>query len=237
MQSYSMMMMYRMNQLCVKALPESLLPVQMEVSNSTLNLEDLSYVSQEGEYYFLVIPKEISYIPLLRLSILKVHPEFKVKLVKNPYLSDASEMKMSPHVLLIGMPDIDKDRKKLFLAASEVLYNDAVSNIRMEEVRVKNIISDNSDILTKETMDDFNHKVEEARDWNLNLVDQLYGEKKEEIERGYSLYQVEGPRDLDNAKIGPNKESPVSIEGKTNNRIEPKASDNDSVAYSMSLSN
>jgi len=199
--------------LCVKASGEALISVSFSMGSQKLHLEDMAYVLQADDYTLHVLPKDEDFIPIIRLKILEQHPEFKAKVIESPYPSlkrenhrsvsdkDGADKKktdnpIKEHILVLGMPDINKDRFDLFDKAVDYINDDTTVSIDKQCAITASIVSKELKDSNEDTLKPFKDKIEESRKFNLDLCHQNYDEKKSELQVAYDYYCAHGEREL-----------------------------------------
>lgn len=205
---------YQYANLCVKASGESLISVSFPMGGQTLHLEQMAYVLKADDYTLHVLPKDEEFIPILRLKILEQHPEFKAKVVESPYPSlkdlerkhgktredvsdrEKTENPIKEHILVLGMPDINKDRFDLFDQAVDFIYDDVKFSIDRQCAITASIASNELQDSSEDMLKSFKDRIEESRKFNLDLCQQSYDEKKSELQEAYDYYCAHGERKL-----------------------------------------
>ena len=124
MNGYVTLLSYRYMNLPVKAEPASLLPVKVTLGDDSVNFENTAYVTMDGDYKFVVYPKEQEYIPSIQAGITLQHPEFKQE-IKHMEESEIDD----DNVIVLAMPEVDDDRYKFLIDTVKALDKDCKTRL------------------------------------------------------------------------------------------------------------
>lgn len=133
--SYVGIMDFRFKNLCVKAEPISLLPIEVAVEDEMQKLEECATIAQENEYQFMIIPKYDDDLVSIVKGITMVHPEFKVEGQKKTVdTTDGQGNNIYTEVkyLLVTMPEVNDDRYDVLKNGVDAVYNEC--KVQMESV-------------------------------------------------------------------------------------------------------
>ena len=181
MAGYMALLDFRYQNLCVMAEPGSLLPVTVIFGSEEKNIEDVADVAQPDEYHLAVVPKSPITINQIAQSIMKAHPEFKMKIQKMEVLGDEKDY------LEYEMPEVDKDRRDFLNQTVKSLHDEA-------KVRIDEIYSESqqgfAEYLEKspEDLDEVSKAIDKAHEEYINKIRDLRDKKLEEVEEGYQRY-------------------------------------------------
>lgn len=186
MAGYIALLSYRYQNLCIKADPTSLMPVNVMMAGELLNIEDVATVAIADEYHLAILPNQEDLQKFVIDGIFHSHPEFKLEV--KPYKLNEEDR----HYLLYEMPEVNKDRHDILEQGVKSLHDEC--KMRIDEIYGENLASltemlksspDDLDIIKKEldrVHDDYIGKTKALRD-----------QKLEEIEEAYQRYCEEHP--------------------------------------------
>ena len=181
MAGYMALLDFRYQNLCVMAEPGSLLPVTVIFGSEEKNIEDVADVAQPDDYHLAVIPKSPITINQIAQSIMKAHPEFKMKIQQMEVLGDKKDY------LEYEMPEVDKDRRDFLNQTVKSLHDEA--KVRIDEIYVE-AQQGFAEYLEKspEDLDEVSKAIDKAHDDYINKIRDLRDKKLEEVEEGYHRY-------------------------------------------------
>ena len=206
--SYVGIMDFRFKNLCVKAEPISLLPIEVAVEDEMQKLEECATIAQENEYQFMIIPKYDDDLVSIVKGIAMTHPEFKVEGQKKTVdTTDGQGNNIYTEVkyLLVTMPEVNDDRYDVLKNGVDAVYNEC--KVQMESV---NTISKAkfAQLATGENKED-QDRLDEAikklnKQWD-EQRDKIHQAKLDEIEEAHNRWLTKkqekagGGRDSDDA--------------------------------------
>ena len=181
MAGYMALLDFRYQNLCVMAEPGSLLPVTVLFGSEEKNIEDVADVAQPDDFHLAVIPKSPITINQIAQSIMKAHPEFKMKIQQMEVLGDKKDY------LEYEMPEVDKDRRDFLNQTVKSLHDEA--KVRIDEIYVE-AQQGFAEYLEKspEDLDEVNKAIDKAHDDYIIKIRDLRDKKLEEVEEGYQRY-------------------------------------------------
>lgn len=181
MAGYMALLDFRYQNLCVMAEPGSLLPVTVIFGSEEKNIEDVADVAQPDDFHLAVIPKSPITINQIAQSIMKAHPEFKMKIQQMEVLGDEKDY------LEYEMPEVDKDRRDFLNQTVKSLHDEA--KVRIDEIYVE-AQQGFAEYLEKspEDLDEVNKAIDKAHDDYIIKIRDLRDKKLEEVEEGYQRY-------------------------------------------------
>lgn len=181
MAGYMALLDFRYQNLCVMAEPGSLLPVTVIFGSEEKNIEDVADVAQPDDFHLAVIPKSPITINQIAQSIMKAHPEFKMKIQQMEVLGDEKDY------LEYEMPEVDKDRRDFLNQTVKSLHDEA--KVRIDEIYVE-AQQGFAEYLEKspEDLDEVSKAIDKAHDDYINKIRDLRDKKLEEVEEGYQRY-------------------------------------------------
>ncbi len=189
-----MFMNYQFIHFSVKAEPAALLSASVDLSGTSLDLEEVADVAIPEENQFALIPKDSSYLFPIYKAIGMVHPEYKIEqksMKEQDTVSDTEEQDTEDDpskYILCTMPAVDKDRRDAGMNYVKTIYDETMS-------KEKGIHGTYTAKITKELADAKPEEIDEAKDELQKLYDQhldlckSYREEKEkQIEEAYQNY-------------------------------------------------
>lgn len=179
---YTTLLTFRYMNLCVKAEPASLMPVNVPVGVETVNIEEVSQVGTPDDYHLAIIPKNDDVVNSIITGVMNAHPEFKLerKTIKQV---DGEELSY----LLYEMPEVDGNRRDFLKQTVKSLYDEA-------KVRIETLYADTTSALTKitqptpEEAKEISAALDKLREDYLDKLKQLLLKKDGEIDDGYQRY-------------------------------------------------
>ena len=181
MAGYIALLGFRYQNLCVKADPTSLMPVNVMMGGDPMNIEDVAKVATTDDFHLAVFPNQEDLQQFVIDGIFHSHPEFKLEV--QTYKQNDEER----HFLLYEMPEVNKDRYDLLTQAVSSLYDEC--KIRLDGIYAENMA--NMTELLKGSPDELNHIKQELERVHDEYVEKAKGvrdEKLEEIEEAYRRY-------------------------------------------------
>lgn len=182
---YYMLLTFRYCNLCVKAEPVSLIPVEVEIEGYRAKLEDVADISNPQDDQFQLFPKIDDILVNISKAITDVHPEFKQQ-QKKEVVSGKEEQ-----TILLTMPQVNDDRYDLLKKMVDNQYNDAKQNIDKTYSDARTKVPQ---ILQKEpadAQDDAKKKLKENYDKFIQMIDKAKQEKMDQIEQAHQKWQTE----------------------------------------------
>ncbi len=186
---YTTLLTFRYMNLCVKAEPASLMPVNVPVGVETVNIEEVSQVGTPDDYHLAIIPKNDDVVNSIITGVMNAHPEFKLerKTIKQ---ADGEELSY----LLYEMPEVDGNRRDFLKQTVKSLYDEA-------KVRIETLYADTTSALTKitqptpEEAKEISAALDKRREDYLDKLKQLLLKKDGEIDDGYQRYLTQHSTD------------------------------------------
>lgn len=184
MSSYVVLLDYHYKNLPIKAEPVSLLPIEVQLGDQLLKVEEVATVSQPEWNQLMLIPNHEEYIPHICKSIPLSHPEFKIEVTR--YVIE--KLGQEQRVVLLTMPEVDDERYDLLtngvkslatqcrgFVESKFRSYDATASLRLRELTPFEIDE------ARQLLSEKHKKCEED-------IDQKLKEKLEEIETAHNDY-------------------------------------------------
>ena len=123
---YYALMNYKYSNLCTKAEPASLLPVDIYIDATRMDMEQVAIVGSPREDQLSIIPKDEHYLEPIVRGVFDAHPEFKLEI---KYMSEDLKRE-DERYLLYTMPEVNKDRRDLLANGVKSLYEETSARIK-----------------------------------------------------------------------------------------------------------
>ncbi len=191
-QGYVGALHFRYMNLCIKAEPGSLIPVQVMVDGESNHLEDVAYVGQkeEDEYSLFIFPKYDEDMKPISMAVARHHPEFKQEFEEEEVdPGDGSKHRIK--YLRVIMPEVNDDRHDALKQATDMFYEKCKAEMQATQVRVSTTIATLGADEAPEVMDEIKKSMDGLNDmWNKQR-ELLHEDKLKEIEEAYAKWQAE----------------------------------------------
>ncbi len=191
---YVALLQFRYSNLCVEADPASLLPMTITYNDTNYDIEQVADVAIPREDQLKIFPKAPELLFAIGKAVVEYHPEFKQEVVddnendendSSSKIEDENENKS----LLLTMPEVNKDRRKVLLDGVKALY---------EELKVT--LDANVELYTQRAVAELAgakaEEINEAKDGIKSIKKQHYDlaksyreNKDKQIEEAYKRYQ------------------------------------------------
>ena len=189
MSGYAALFNYRLMNLCIKATPEALLPIQVEMDGTLLNLEDVAVArnAPERDDQVEIYPKDRDYIfPLLK-GVKDAHPEFKIEMKD----FDAPGEDEPVPFILVTMPVVDDVRHKVLTDAVATLSDACDTKIQATFSYYSAQIPVKLAGAPADEVNEAKDALQEVFDNHKDLCKQFRTQKEDEIEEAYQRFLEE----------------------------------------------
>lgn len=186
---YYALMNYKYSNLCTKAEPASLLPVDIYIDATRMDMEQVAIVGSPREDQLSIIPKDEHYLDPIVRGVFDAHPEFKLEI---KYISEDLKRE-DERYLLYTMPEVNKDRRDLLANGVKSLYEETSARIKAVFAKDKLNLIQGVQGLPAEEIKELEDALDQAYDQNKGMVDQAYELKRKEIEDAYDRYLKNHP--------------------------------------------
>lgn len=184
MSGYAALLNYRFANLCIKAAPEALLPISVEVGADALSLEKVAKarIGQRDDQFEIFPLGADLLLPVVK-GIKEAHPEFKVDLVG----IDGSDEPEDQYIL-VTMPPMDDARHKVLTDGVSTLSDacnahlDATLSYFTAQMAVRMAGA------TPEEMDEAKDQLQQLHDTAADTCQQYRDNKTQEIEEAYQRF-------------------------------------------------
>lgn len=191
MNGYSSLLNYRYRNLCIKAEPLSLIPVEVDVEGTMFNMENVADCTISEWNQIMVIPKDEDLIVYISPAVAQVHPEFKQKVTRHYFEKIGKDFK----VILLTMPPVDKERRDILNTGTDTLYDQCKTYIDKVQSEISVEITKRLVGRPKDEIDEARKKISDLHQQYTKQVDELHDEKKKEIADAYEKYVKEHGED------------------------------------------
>lgn len=185
MASYMTLLNFRYINLCVKAEPASLIPVNVNIFGEDKDIEEVAEVAIQDDYHLAVFPKNDEYIRYITQGVINVHPEFKLSMKTMKVGAEERQY------LEYEMPEVDKNRYDFLNEAVKSLYDEAKLKIDQvyteEQGAYVQVLSQKP-----EELDEVNKELDRMHDETLRNILGSRDDKLQEIEDAYLRYLSQG---------------------------------------------
>ena len=189
MSGYAALFNYRLMNLCIKASPEALLPIEVEYKGSNLPIEDVALARNAPgrEDQFEIYPKDRDYlIPILK-GMKVVHPEFKIELKD----IEQSEEEEKDQFILATMPEVDDVRHEVLTDAVGALSDECDGKIQAVFTYYSGQIAIKLAGAPPDEVNEAKDALQEVFDNHKDICKQFRDAKEKEIEDAYQLFQAQ----------------------------------------------
>lgn len=204
MSGYASLLDYRYKNLCIKAEPLSLIPVEVDVEGTMFKMEDVADCTISAWNQIMVIPKDEDLIVYIGHAIMQVHPEFKQKVTRHYFEQIRKDIK----VILLTMPPVDKDYRDVLNTGTDTLYDQCKIYIDKVQSEISVEITMRMAGHPKDEIDEARKKISDLHEHYCKQVDGLHDEKKKEIEDAYQKYLKEQGQDASSSDTGSPAQQP-----------------------------
>jgi ribosome recycling factor len=186
--AYAALLNYRFANLCVKAAPESLLPVMVVVGEETQNIENVAKVrlTPEREDQFEIFPLSPDFLMPIVKGIAEVHPEFKIDLVGFEGSDDPDD-----RIIVATMPVVDDTRHDILTEAVGVLSDTANAQIETTFTLFTARLAARLADADPEELDEAKDQLQQLHDKASDICKQYRADKEKEIEDAYQRFLAE----------------------------------------------
>lgn len=182
---YTFLLAFRLMNLCVKAEPASLLPVVVLFNGNEKKIEEVANVGIKADDQLDVYPFHEDLIIPIGKAILDAHPEFKQSLETAKIPKHEKELKF----IRLTMPEVDDARRKVLLEGVDTFHDATKGQFDVAKTKYNIRIEKELYNATKDEIEEAKNRFDELYDQYSKSVDKTVGDKKNEIEEAYKLWQ------------------------------------------------
>ncbi len=182
MDGYTGLLTCRLLNLCVKAHPVALIPVQVELFGDIKNFEEVADCAIPDDDHLDAYPKSEDFITLIAKGVLEVHPEF---------IMSEKTTKGADHdvrYLSFKMPVVDKNRRDVLNDAVDVFYQEAKGQFDTTKGKYSVLLSEKLTQEPEEEVNGYKKRFDDSYANSCDVAKQLVDDKKKEIEEAYQRY-------------------------------------------------
>ena len=186
MSAYAALLNYRFANLCIKATPESLLPIVVVLGGETQNIEKVAKarLTPDREDQFEIYPLSPDFLMPIVKGIKEVHPEFKIDLVEFDGSDDPDD-----RFIVATMPIVDDTRHKILTDAVGVLADTANSQLEATFTLYTARLATHLAEAKPEELDEAKDQLQQLHDKANDICKEYRANKEEEIESAYKQWQ------------------------------------------------
>lgn len=204
--SYVGIMDYRFKNLCIKAEPVSLLPIEVLVEGDLQKLEECATIGKDNDYQFMIFPNYDDDLVTIVKGITESHPEFKIEgktMTVDSTDGEGHDKTVDVRYLLVTMPEVNDDRYDALRDGVDVVYNEC--KIQMESA---NAVSKTkfAQLAAGETKEDL-----ETLDKELKKLNKQWDEQRDKIHQA-KLDEIEEAHNRWLSKLSEQKKDQQDIE-------------------------
>jgi ribosome recycling factor len=183
---YTVLLIFRLMNLCVKPEPASLLPVVVEFNGREKKIEETAQVGiKEDENALDVYPLHEDLIVPIGKAIMDVHPEFRQELKTVKIEGQEKELKF----IRLYMPDVNDDRKKALEDGVKTFRDAASAQMDAAKAKYTALVEKALYKCPKEDVEEAHNRLDEITDDYTKRVDKAEEDKQKEIAEAYQLWQ------------------------------------------------
>ena len=187
MSGYAALFNYRMMNLSVKANPEALLPVEVQLGGEILNIEKVAKArnAPDRDDQFEIFPLEGDWLfPIVR-GLASVHPEYKVEL---KLLEEGEEDVEDNKYILATMPPVDDDRYDVLTKGVSALSDACDAKIKETFDKYLILITMRLAGAQDDELDEAKDALQQLYDSHADLCKQFRENKDKEIEEAHEAW-------------------------------------------------
>jgi len=183
---YTVLLIFRLMNLCVKPEPASLLPVVVEFNGREKKIEETAQVGiKEEENALDVYPIHEDLLVPIGRAVLDVHPEFRQELETVQLEGQEKELKF----IRLFMPEVNDDRKKALLDGVKTFHEATKGQLEAAKAKYNANIQKALYKSPKEDVEEAENRMDELFDQYSKRADKAVEDKQNEIEEAHKLWQ------------------------------------------------
>ncbi len=193
---YVALLQFRYSNLCVEADPASLLPMTITYNDANYDIEQVADVAIPREDQLKIFPKAPELLFAIGKAVVEYHPEFKQEVVddnENDENGSSSKIEQEDEneskSLLLTMPEVNKDRRKVLLDGVKALYEE------LEATLDTNVTYYTQRVVTElagakaEEINEAKDGIKSIKKQHYDLAKSYRENKEKQIEEAYKRYQ------------------------------------------------
>lgn len=184
MSGYVVLLDYHYKNLPIKAEPVSLLPIEIQIDDEVVKMEEVASASQPEWNQLMLIPNHEEYIEDICRCIPLFHPEFKIETTR--YVLE--ETGQDQRVILLTMPEVDDERYDLLTNGVKSLATQCRGYVEGKYQTYRATAPNKLEGLTPEEINEGKQRLSELHEQLEKSIDQLLQDKLDEIEKAHNEY-------------------------------------------------
>lgn len=187
---YAVLLNYRFMNLCVKAEPAALLPINvLNGEGELVNFEDVANAMFVDQYTFEIVPNSQDLLFQICKSLKMAHPEFKQEIIKAAEENMISEdPTVNEQHVICRMPEVDDDRYDVLMDGVKALYDQCKAECDRIKVDYVAIITEKTIGLPEEDVEEAKNALEERFKMYTDYIDGYRDNKVQEIEEAHTRW-------------------------------------------------
>lgn len=181
---YTVLLVFRLMNLCVKAEPASLLPAVVLFRGAEKKIEEVANVGVMADDQLDVYPFHDELLVPIGKAIMDVHPEFRQELKNVKIENQEKEL----NFIRLHMPEVNDDRKKVLLDGVDNFGKVTKEQLDAAKSKYKVRVDQKLYKSSKDEIEEAKNRMDELYDQYSKRADKAVEDKKKEIEEAYQLW-------------------------------------------------
>ena len=181
---YTVLLVFRLMNLCVKAEPASLLPAVVLFRGAEKKIEEVANVGVMADDQLDVYPFHDELLVPIGQAIMDVHPEFRQELKNVKIENQEKEL----NFIRLHMPEVNDDRKKVLLDGVDNFAKVTKEQLDATKSKYKVRVDQKLYKSSKDEIEEAKNRMDELYDQYSKRADKAVEDKKKEIEEAYQLW-------------------------------------------------
>ena len=181
---YTVLLVFRLMNLCVKAEPASLLPAVVLFRGAEKKIEEVANVGVMADDQLDVYPFHDELLVPIGKAIMDVHPEFRQELKNVKIENQEKEL----NFIRLHMPEVNDDRKKVLLDGVDNFGKVTTEQLDAAKSKYKVRVDQKLYKSSKDEIEEAKNRMDELYDQYSKRADKAVEDKKKEIEEAYQLW-------------------------------------------------
>ena len=181
---YTVLLVFRLMNLCVKAEPASLLPAVVLFRGAEKKIEEVANVGIMADDQLDVYPFHDELLVPIGKAIMDVHPEFRQELKNVKIENQEKEL----NFIRLHMPEVNDDRKKVLLDGVDNFGKATKEQLDAAKSKYKVRVDQKLYKSSKDEIEEAKNRMDELYDQYSKRADKAVEDKKKEIEEAYQLW-------------------------------------------------
>ena len=181
---YTVLLVFRLMNLCVKAEPASLLPAVVLFRGAEKKIEEVANVGVMADDQLDVYPFHDELLVPIGQAIMDVHPEFRQELKNVKIENQEKEL----NFIRLHMPEVNDDRKKVLLDGVDNFAKVTKEQLDAAKSKYKVRVDQKLYKSSKDEIEEAKNRMDELYDQYSKRADKAVEDKKKEIEEAYQQW-------------------------------------------------